>query len=79
MTNASRPSNSANRANRPNSSTQLRPELRCGCGSLIARITKAGVELKCRRCKRLIVLDAAAIRGGWVAVPFHQGDECKIG
>ncbi len=27
-------------------------ELRCGCGSLLARVVARAVELKCRRCKR---------------------------
>jgi hypothetical protein len=27
-------------------------ELRCGCGSLLARMVSGAVELKCRRCKR---------------------------
>jgi hypothetical protein len=27
-------------------------ELRCGCGSLLARLVGGAVELKCRRCKR---------------------------
>jgi hypothetical protein len=27
-------------------------ELRCGCGSLLARMVAGAVELKCRRCKR---------------------------
>ena len=27
-------------------------ELRCGCGSLLARVVEDAVELKCRRCKR---------------------------
>jgi hypothetical protein len=31
-------------------------ELRCGCGSLLARVVGAAVELKCRRCKRTVVL-----------------------
>jgi hypothetical protein len=31
-------------------------ECRCLCGSLIARRVEGGVELKCRRCKRQIVL-----------------------
>ncbi len=36
-------------------------ELRCGCGSLIARFVEGQVELKCRRCKRVwrIPLDVA--------------------
>jgi hypothetical protein len=28
-------------------------ELRCGCGSLLARRVGPSVELKCRRCKRV--------------------------
>ena len=31
-------------------------DLRCGCGSLLARRVPGGVELKCRRCKRTVVL-----------------------
>ena len=31
-------------------------ECRCLCGSLIARRVPDGVELKCRRCKRTIVV-----------------------
>ena len=31
-------------------------DLRCGCGSLLARRVAAGVELKCRRCKRTLLL-----------------------
>lgn len=28
-------------------------DLRCGCGSLLARVVGREVELKCRRCRRL--------------------------
>ena len=34
-------------------------DCRCGCGSLLARLRPAGVELKCRRCKRVVVLSFA--------------------
>lgn len=27
-------------------------DVRCGCGSLLARVVGGGVELKCRRCKK---------------------------
>jgi len=30
--------------------------LRCHCGSLLARLVPGGVELKCRRCKRTVVI-----------------------
>jgi hypothetical protein len=29
---------------------------RCICGSMLARLVAAGVELECRRCKRVVVL-----------------------
>jgi phage FluMu protein Com len=31
-------------------------DLRCACGSLLARRVGSGVELKCRRCKRTVVI-----------------------
>lgn len=31
-------------------------ELRCACGSLLARCRPGWIELKCRRCKRSILL-----------------------
>jgi len=31
-------------------------EARCHCGHLIARLRKEGVELKCKRCKRIVIL-----------------------
>jgi phage FluMu protein Com len=31
-------------------------DLRCDCGSLMARLTPAGVEIKCRRCRRITTL-----------------------
>ncbi len=38
-------------------------DLRCDCGSLMARLTANHIELKCRRCKRVhlfrILLDCA--------------------
>ena len=31
-------------------------EIRCACGSLLARQVPGGIELKCRRCKRSLVV-----------------------
>jgi hypothetical protein len=36
--------------------TLTRDEMRCSCGNLLARLVTGGVELKCRRCKRTVVL-----------------------
>jgi len=39
-------------------------EVRCECGSLVAKLVKSGVELKCRRCKRLALIPFAQFKGG---------------
>ena len=31
-------------------------DCRCLCGSLLARMVRDGVELRCRRCKRTVVV-----------------------
>ena len=31
-------------------------ELRCECGNLVARLVEDGLEIKCRRCKRILVI-----------------------
>jgi hypothetical protein len=38
-------------------------ECRCLCGSLVARRVPDGVELKCRRCKRTVVLPLEGLAG----------------
>ena len=37
-------------------STSTSHEFRCLCGNLLARLRSDGVELKCRRCKRIVVI-----------------------
>ena len=46
-------------------------ELRCGCGSLMARRTASGLELKCRRCKRVVVVPLDGQHDGWIEVPMR--------
>lgn len=31
-------------------------DVRCHCGALLARLVEGGVEIKCRRCKRVVVV-----------------------
>ena len=31
-------------------------ECRCVCGNLVAKVVRGGVELKCRRCKRTLLV-----------------------
>jgi hypothetical protein len=42
-------------------------EVRCGCGSLLARLAGAALELKCRRCKRVWRLPVEGAPPGGVA------------
>ncbi|HBH04234.1 MAG: hypothetical protein A2W08_02535 [Candidatus Rokubacteria bacterium RBG_16_73_20] len=41
-----------------------RRECRCECGSLLARLSAIGIELKCRRCKRVVILPLPVPPGG---------------
>jgi hypothetical protein len=34
-------------------------EARCHCGHLVAKLRRTGVELKCKRCKRLLLIPFA--------------------
>ena len=31
-------------------------QCRCACGSLLARVVREGLELKCRKCKSLVLI-----------------------
>jgi hypothetical protein len=61
--------------NSPQSNSEPERDLRCHCGSLMARLTARGIELKCRRCKRLVVLGTSWVGTEWV--PVHQEDAMR--
>ena len=50
----------------PGSAAAASGDCRCLCGSLLARMVEGAVELKCRRCKRTLLVplagDARGIR-----------------
>jgi phage FluMu protein Com len=48
-------------------------ETRCECGQLIAKIRGQRLELKCKRCKRIVVIPFSSIEG-WSTVqsPVHS-------
>lgn len=46
-------------------------DCRCVCGSLVARLVNGGVELKCRRCKRVLVVPLAAESLGGMPRPVQ--------
>jgi hypothetical protein len=39
-------------------------DCRCVCGSLVARLVAGAIELKCRRCKRTLVVRLADLESG---------------
>lgn len=43
--------------------SQGKEDLRCDCGNLLARVAKEGIELKCKRCKRLILVPFSELEG----------------
>ena len=50
-------------------------DCRCVCGSLVARLVDGGVELKCRRCKRTVLVpleDARSEAPTWLPVQEAQ-------
>lgn len=42
-------------------------EARCECGQLIAKLRGNGIELKCKRCKRIVLIPFASVEG-WTAL-----------
>lgn len=38
-------------------------ETRCECGQLIAKVRGRTLELKCKRCKRIVIIPFNAIEG----------------
>lgn len=42
-------------------------ETRCECGQLMAKVRGQGLELKCKRCKRIVVIPFTSIEG-WTAL-----------
>ena len=38
-------------------------ETRCECGQLIAKVRGQSLELKCKRCKRIVVIPFTSIEG----------------
>ena len=51
-------------------------ETRCECGQLIAKVRSQALELKCKRCKRIVIIPFNAIEG-WTAAysrKVHERD-----
>jgi len=46
-------------------------DCRCLCGSLLARVIEGAVELKCRRCKRTLVVSLPPAACSKRGTPFQ--------
>jgi phage FluMu protein Com len=44
-------------------------ETRCECGQLIAKVRGQGLELKCKRCKRIVIIPFSSIEGWSTVTP----------
>lgn len=49
-------------------------ETRCECGQLIAKVRGKTLELKCKRCKRIVIIPFNAIEG-WTSMSSHKAHE----
>jgi len=47
----------------PDSDRCQNGETRCECGQLIAKVVRSGLELKCKRCKRIVMIPFSSIQG----------------
>lgn len=46
--------------NKTRAAADVDSSLRCSCGNLLARVVAEGVEIKCRRCKRHVIVPVDA-------------------
>lgn len=44
-------------------------DIRCRCGQLIARWTSNGLEIKCKRCRRIVHIPFQSISGSSPRIP----------
>jgi phage FluMu protein Com len=47
----------------------LDQETRCECGQLIAKAQRDGIQLKCKRCKRIVTIPFTSIEGWTLPSP----------
>ncbi len=52
-------------------------QCRCGCGALLARVVREGLELKCRKCKSLILIEHHELVDMYKALQFDPMPSIK--
>jgi phage FluMu protein Com len=53
-------------------------EARCECGQLIAKMQMDGIQLKCKRCKRFVVIPFTSIESWTVPSPSAEAHDKKM-
>jgi hypothetical protein len=54
-------------------------EVRCDCGRLLGRLVEGAFEIRCRRCRRLLVLSSRSQDGsGLKARAMEGGCQCSV-
>jgi len=53
-------------------------ETRCECGQLMAKLHRDGIELKCKRCKRIVLIPFASITGWASPSPTTHSAKEKV-
>ena len=53
-------------------------EVRCGCGALLARYVPGGLELKCRRCRRVLCIRFEDLPWGPTEEPVELKGGCNF-
>jgi phage FluMu protein Com len=48
---------------REEATTKAGRDCRCDCGQLLAKATEAGVEIKCKRCRRVFTIPWSRLAG----------------
>lgn len=56
---------------------RLADEFRCECGQLMARWLDEGIQLKCKRCRRLVTIPFSEI-GGEPPRLFPEGKAIRL-
>lgn len=55
-------------------------EVRCDCGRLLGRLVEGAFEIRCRRCRRLLVLSSRAQDGIGLRVrAMNESCQCSVG
>ena len=54
------------------------PEARCECGQLVAKLSDTGIELKCKRCKRLVLVPFSTLHAGQATISICENHESPL-